>query len=161
MASMLQLFNLKSHRLAPSSQHSCLQAGFKSCSPLPFTVPKVSQRILPLGLTNSWREMSCCAGLGTPPPREIIVEYCEESDYTDFFIKLADSIEDAYPELVVLGNPDDMQSRRGSFEIKSGDSILFSKLKANRMPNVVEVLKAIDSLPPQQCEMQNSGQVVS
>lgn len=105
------------------------------------------------------RQMSCCAGLGSPPPREIVVEYCEDHDHTDHFIKLANAIEDAYPELVVSGNPDDMQSRKGSFEIRTGDTLLYSKLKTNRMPELGEVLRAIDRLPPLMCEIEGSKQV--
>ncbi|KAH7285467.1 hypothetical protein KP509_33G029500 [Ceratopteris richardii] len=109
-------------------------------------------------LVNGWencRNMSCCAGLGSPPPREIVVEYsCEGEDYTDEFIKLANAIEEAYPEFVVAGNPDSTNPRRGAFEISSGDYVLFSKLKVERLPELPEVLKAIDRLPPQQCTLQ-------
>ncbi|KAI5077325.1 hypothetical protein GOP47_0007149 [Adiantum capillus-veneris] len=102
------------------------------------------------------RGMSCCAGLGSPPPREIVVEYSSlegDHDYTDEFIKLANAIEDAYPEFVVSGNPDTLQPREGAFEITSGDLILFSKLKMKRLPELPEVLRAINALPPPQCEL--------
>jgi hypothetical protein len=41
----------------------------------------------------------------------VIVEYCEESDLTDFFIELAEKVENAHPELAVLGNPDGIKPR--------------------------------------------------
>ncbi|KAH9305123.1 hypothetical protein KI387_009527, partial [Taxus chinensis] len=76
---------------------------------------------------NRW--MSCCSRLDAPPPRQVTIEYSEEEDNTDYFIQLADSIEEAYPEVMVLGNPEDMRSRRGSFEVTMEGQLLFSKLK--------------------------------
>ncbi|MCO5582320.1 hypothetical protein L7F22_036214 [Adiantum nelumboides] len=148
-------------------RHAPVAAAWRGASEDPAEV----RRRMPLSRTSirlqlqqfhplSWtfmRAMSCCAGLGSPPPREIVVEYSSSSDdgddYTDDFIKLANAIEDAYPEYVVSGNPDVLQPRQGAFEITSGDLILFSKLKLQRLPELGEVLKAIDALPPLQCEL--------
>ncbi|KAG0580061.1 hypothetical protein KC19_4G144300 [Ceratodon purpureus] len=64
-----------------------------------------------------WRKMiqahhmSCCANLGNPPPREIVVEYDEDSEYTDYFIEIADKVEAAHPELAVLVSPDNTGAR--------------------------------------------------
>lgn len=99
--------------------------------------------------------LSCCAKVDLPPPREILVEYQEEPENTDHFIELADGIENANPELMVIGNPDDMQPRDGSFEVTSGQHVLFSKLQANRLPRVDEILLALEQLPTEalSCEL--------
>ncbi|CAM6111104.1 unnamed protein product [Calypogeia fissa] len=101
---------------------------------------------------------SCCAKVDLPPPREIIVEYEEKSEHTDYFIELADGIENANPELMVLGNPDDMQPRDGSFEVTTGQHVLFSKLQAQRLPRVEEILLALEQLPTEalSCELETN-----
>ncbi|GLJ26744.1 hypothetical protein SUGI_0521090 [Cryptomeria japonica] len=99
------------------------------------------------GETIAKRWMSCCSRLDAPPPRQVMIEYSEEGDNTDYFIQIADAIEEAYPEVVVLGNPEDMLSRKGSFEVTMDGQLLFSKLKENRLPNIKEILVAIDALP--------------
>ena len=62
----------------------------------------------------------------------------------DRFIEFADLIEDAYPDLLVDGNPDDIEPREGAFEVTLGEDItLFSKLKEMRHPDHDEVLKSL------------------
>jgi selT/selW/selH-like putative selenoprotein len=100
-----------------------------------------------------WRKMiqahhmSCCANLGNPPPREIIVEYCEDSEYTDYFIEIADKVEAAHPELAVLVSPNNMEARKGSFEIICDGHVIWSKLKKGRLPRFEDVLDGISELP--------------
>ncbi|GAQ82841.1 hypothetical protein KFL_001260110 [Klebsormidium nitens] len=81
--------------------------------------------------------------LGAPPPPEVIVEYCEEEDFLNEFIKLADEVEDMYPAVIVLGNPEGTEARKGAFEVSLGGKVLFSKLESGRIPETQEVLDAL------------------
>lgn len=100
-----------------------------------------------------WRKMiqahhmSCCANLGNPPPREIIVEYDEGGEYTDYFIEIADKVEAAHPELAVLVSPNNLEARKGSFEITCDGHVVWSKLKKGRLPRFEDVLDGISELP--------------
>lgn len=58
-----------------------------------------------------------------------MVEYCEDEDLLDDFIKLADEIEDAHPDVIVVGNPEGTEARTGAFEVSINGRELFSKLK--------------------------------
>jgi selT/selW/selH-like putative selenoprotein len=98
--------------------------------------------------------LSCCPANDNPPPREVIVEYCEESDLTDFFIELAEKVENAHPELAVLGNPDGIKPRKGAFEMTTDDHLMWSTLKKKRLPKFEDILDAIADLPPK-CEMKS------
>jgi selT/selW/selH-like putative selenoprotein len=60
---------------------------------------------------------------------QVIVEYCEDEDLLDEYIKLADEIEELYPDLIVLGNPEGTVARKGAFEVSIEEKVLFSKLK--------------------------------
>jgi len=106
-----------------------------------------------------WRKMiqahhmSCCANLGNPPPREIIVEYDEDSEYTDYFIEIADKVEAAMPEMAVLVSPNNTEARKGSFEITSDGHVIWSKLKSGRLPRFEDVLDGIGELPSK-CEIE-------
>lgn len=76
------------------------------------------------------------------------MEYSEgEEDLTDLFIEFADKIEDAYPDLMVSGNPEGTEPRIGSFEISCEGNVLFSRLKSQRFPEFSEVLSSIQNLP--------------
>ncbi|CAM6008554.1 unnamed protein product [Sphagnum balticum] len=98
--------------------------------------------------------LSCCPANDNPPPREVIVEYCEESDLTDFFIELAEKVENAHPELAVLGNPDGIKPRKGAFEMTTDNHLMWSTLKKKRLPKFEDILDAIADLPPK-CEMKS------
>jgi len=60
---------------------------------------------------------------------------------------MADAIEDAYPSLLVEGNPEELgEPREGSFEVSLEDgSLLFSKLKESRFPEEEEVVDLVGS----------------
>lgn len=64
---------------------------------------------------------------------QVIVEYCEEEDLLNDFIKLADEIEEVYPAVIVLGNPDGTEARKGAFEVSLGGKVLFSKLEVSHL----------------------------
>ncbi|BBN13767.1 hypothetical protein MPTK1_6g06130 [Marchantia polymorpha subsp. ruderalis] len=101
--------------------------------------------------------MSCCAKVDLPPPTEVTVEYHDKPEMTDYFIELADGIENAHPDIMVTGNPEGMQPRDGAFEVTTGAYVLFSKLKENRLPSLEDILRAIDERPTQalSCELEN------
>eukprot|EP00877_Chromochloris_zofingiensis_P001621 jgi/Chrzof1/1145/Cz01g42080.t1 len=72
------------------------------------------------------------------------------------FIALADVIEDAFPNLIVEGNPDG-DGRAGAFEVSSeaGD-VIFSKLQSRGFPDVDSVVAALQDAAAagQGCEVQ-------
>ncbi|KAL3691378.1 hypothetical protein R1sor_005029 [Riccia sorocarpa] len=109
------------------------------------------------------RSMSCCAKLDLPPPTELTVEYHENPENTDYFIKLADGVEDAHPDIMVMGNPEGVTPRDGAFEVMTGEFVLFSKLKENRLPTLEDILRAIDEMPTQvlSCELEGTEKVVN
>ncbi|KAG6552532.1 hypothetical protein Mapa_005880 [Marchantia paleacea] len=60
---------------------------------------------------------------------QVTVEYHDKPEMTDYFIELADGIENAHPDIMVTGNPEGMQPRDGAFEVTTGEYVLFSKFK--------------------------------
>lgn len=74
----------------------------------------------------------------------MIIEY--DPDEVDRFISLADAIEDVYPEIMVDGNPDEIEPRDGSFEITLEDgTVLFSKLGGDSFPSVSDVIAQVEA----------------
>ncbi|KAL2622528.1 hypothetical protein R1flu_002733 [Riccia fluitans] len=103
------------------------------------------------------RSMSCCAKVDLPPPTEVTVEYHDNPENTDYFIALADGVENAHPDIMVMGNPEGLTPRDGAFEVTAGEYVLFSKLKENRLPTLEDILRAIDERPTQalSCELED------
>lgn len=94
-----------------------------------------------------WTHCSC-PGLGDgSQPRKIVFEF--DPNEVDRFIKLADAIEEEFPELVVEGNPDS-DGRPGSFEVVTDDGrTLFSRFASSRFPNTQELLTKLRGTPQQ------------
>ncbi len=61
------------------------------------------------------------------------------------FIALADAIEEAFPDLLVEGNPGgDEEGRPGAFEVTSEDGTpLFSRLSSGQYPDPAGLVRAI------------------
>jgi selT/selW/selH-like putative selenoprotein len=83
-----------------------------------------------------------CPTLGDgSTPRKVVFEF--DPSEVDRFIALADEIEDAFPDLIVEGNPE-ADGRPGSFEVVTDDGRpLFSRLECARWPNTSELLLKI------------------
>ncbi len=75
------------------------------------------------------------------PPKQILVEY-DPAD-VDRFIALADAIEEAFPDLLVEGNPEE-DGRPGAFEVSTQEGTpLFSRLASHCYPDPEGLVRAI------------------
>ncbi|KAG2444229.1 hypothetical protein HYH02_009166 [Chlamydomonas schloesseri] len=69
------------------------------------------------------------------------IEY--DPEHVDAFIAIADAIEEAFPGVVVEGNPEG-DGRPGSFEICTEDGVhIYSKLQAKAHPDAEDVVNRI------------------
>eukprot|EP00242_Pyramimonas_sp_CCMP2087_P007340 CAMPEP_0198209562 /NCGR_PEP_ID=MMETSP1445-20131203/16979_1 /TAXON_ID=36898 /ORGANISM="Pyramimonas sp., Strain CCMP2087" /LENGTH=73 /DNA_ID=CAMNT_0043883383 /DNA_START=402 /DNA_END=623 /DNA_ORIENTATION=+ len=60
---------------------------------------------------------------------------------------MADAIEDAYPSVMVDGNPAEVNPRPGSFEVTLEDgTLLYSSLQAKKFPTEREMLTAVEEV---------------
>ena len=73
------------------------------------------------------------------------IEFCERWNYRPQFEQLAQSLENKFPDIEVLGNQN-REFRIGSFEITFGDEIIFSKLAENRFPESEEIINLLKDL---------------
>ena len=73
------------------------------------------------------------------------IEFCERWNYRPQFEQLAQSLENKFPDIDVLGTQN-TEFRIGSFEITYGDEIIFSKLAENRFPESEEIINLLKDL---------------
>ena len=73
------------------------------------------------------------------------IEFCERWNYRPQFEQLAQSLENKFPFIEIVGNKDG-EFRVGSFEITIGEKIIFSKLEENRFPKDEEIISLLKNI---------------